>query len=179
MGFGSWGLIFKPGGGLQLFSRKMIFCGLEFRGGFQESSSCRHNLSRFAQNHQKRKKKIDPKSVFSKSDFEKNGFEVEKNNSLEQSLKHLPRVAGPNSEPRGASTPVSNLDQLQTAESSAGPSVYEGIWENPLYFGPPAFKNRWSRLETRQVGLRTYKMKCSTLSTFPTDGSNEISNLHF
>ena len=53
MGFGSWELIFKPGGGLQLFSRKMIFCGLEFRGGFQESSSCRHDLSRFAQNHQK------------------------------------------------------------------------------------------------------------------------------
>ena len=107
------------------------------------------------------------------------GLRSKKNNSLEQLLKHPPRVPGPNSEPRGASSPVSNLDQLQTAESAAGPSIYEGIWEIPLYFGPRAFKNRWSRLETGQVGLRTYKMICSTLGTFPSDGSTEIPNLHF
>ena len=47
--------------------------------------------------------------------------------SLEQLLKHPPRVAGSNSEPRGTSSRASNLDQLQPAESAAGLSIYNGF----------------------------------------------------
>ena len=97
--------------------------------------------------------------------------------SLGSSVKHPPTVLGHKYERRGTSCRVPNPRQVQPVESEAGPSIHEGIRQIPLHFGPPTFKNRWRGLQTRQVGLRTYKITCGIPDTFPTDDPNEISIL--